>query len=378
MRIVQLISSAGLYGAEKMMLTLAWTLTHMGHDCTVVVFANMRKPNLDVAAEARTLKLPVEVLSCSGRIDRGAISQLRAMLGDSKDILHTHGYKADLYGYFAGRHTGVRTVSTCHNWIHEGFAAAIYNRVDRIALRHFDAVIAVSADVAEILRRSGVPRTKVTLIANGIDVTQFSHAEPILRRELNVADEQTRIVGYVGRLSDEKGVHHLLRAAALVLKSNPTVRFVLAGDGPARSSLEKLANELEIAGKVVFLGQRSDIAGVYASCDVIVMPSLTEGLPLTLLEALASGCAVVATAVGAIPQVMTPEETGLLVAPGDSQALAATITRLLGDAGLRRQLGQCGRRIVAERHSAEAMAARYCAVYREVLGEVQWQSQANA
>ncbi|MBZ5630067.1 MAG: glycosyltransferase family 4 protein [Acidobacteriia bacterium] len=349
------------------MLTLSHALTRHGHDCTIAAFENLHRPNLEIVERAGTFQLPVQLVRCSGRLDWRAVSRLRRMMRQGNiDVVHAHGYKADVYAYLASRGTSAATVSTCHNWIHQGLATAIYNRLDRLVLRRFDAIVAVSDTVANILGNGGGCGQKVRVINNGIDLSRFAAATPTLREEFG-ADYHGPLVGFVGRLSPEKGPQYLVRAAADVLRYRPDAKFVLVGSGPERERLQKAVASLGIEGSVRFVGQRADMPSVYASLDVIVLPSVSEGLPLTILEALAAKRAVVASDVGGVPSIVIHEKTGLLVPPGDVPALAASIERLLDDACLRRQLGCSGYDLVKEHYSATTMAERYSAVYRDAL-----------
>jgi glycosyltransferase involved in cell wall biosynthesis len=279
------------------------------------------------------------------------------------DVVHAHGYKADIYCYFAFRGAKVPLVSTCHTWYDNDWKVTLYGKADRFVLRSFDGVVAVSDEVKAQLLKAGVAGQKVHLIRNGIDLAPFDGAADSFRDEVDPGHPERMIIGLVGRLSKEKGVDVFVQAAALVLQKMPEVWFVVIGDGEDRAALEGLIDALEVRGKVRLVGPRSDMPQVYASFDLMVSASRKEGLPMAILEGLASGRALIATPVGAVPQVVRDGETGVLIAPGDAPLLAATIMRLLGDAELRRRLGAAGRKIIAEEFSAERMTADYLRVY---------------
>jgi glycosyltransferase involved in cell wall biosynthesis len=167
----------------------------------------------------------------------------------------------------------------------------------------------------------------------------------------------------VARLDPDKGHRHLLAAAALL----PDVRFVLAGEGPERGALEALASELRIDERVRFLGHRSDIPQLLAACDVMALPSSFEGLPISVLEAMASGTAVVASNIGGVDELVHNNITGLLVESRDAPALARAIRRLVDDPALAARLADAARENVAQEFSASTMARRVAAVYDRVL-----------
>jgi glycosyltransferase involved in cell wall biosynthesis len=355
-----------MYGAEHVVLTLAGGLARLGHECTVGVFENRHRPNLEIAERAKALRLPVEQVVCDGRVDTKVIGRIRKIIEERNiNVVHAHGFKADVYCYAALRSTSTPLVSTCHNWLEDGLALSIYGMLDRFVLRYFDAVAAVSPAVSFVLHHSGVAHDKIQLIDNGIDLSRFEGAWPKLRGELGVGDAP--VIGFVGRLSPEKGLRHLLQAASRIFPKWLDATLVLVGDGPERESLQKLAGELGISHRIHFTGQRFDTPEMYASFDVLVLPSLTEGLPLTLLEALASRRAVVASSVGAVPNIVAHETTGLLVTPGDVEGLASSIERLLRDSALRKLLGEQGYVLVSQRYSSPTMTREYAAMYQNAI-----------
>jgi len=206
----------------------------------------------------------------------------------------------------------------------------------------------------------------VETISNGIEIERFRDAQPTLRYE--IASQEESLVGFVGRLVPEKGGDLLLRAAQKVLRTNRRTKVVIVGEGPARQDWETLASSLSIRDRVVFTGARTDMPGVYASFQVLVLPSLCEAMPMCLLEAMAAGKPVIATAVGAVPQIVEPDYTGLLLEPGDVKGLSSALTRLLDAPKLACWMGENGQSRAIEHFSAESMARQYLDVYRKVAG----------
>jgi glycosyltransferase involved in cell wall biosynthesis len=367
MRILQIISSGGLYGAEQVVLNLARHLEPMGQEGQIVVFENLRAPNLHIAEAAAALYLPVQVVPCQGRFDWAAVARLRSLVeGYGPDVVHMHGYKADMYGYAAVRRLLAAKASTCHGWGDSTLALRAYDVMDRWVLRRFDLVVAVSAEIAERLRRAGVPPSKIRVIENGIEVAALETDVPTLRRDLGF-DSKCLLVGAVGRLSPEKGFDILVAAARIVVQQHPEVKFVVVGDGPERKRLEELARQCGLEGKLFWAGRREDMAGVYASFDIQVQPSWKEGLPMTILEGLGAGKPIVATRVGAVGTVINDGQAGLLVDPGSADEIASAVARLIQDSSLRTRLGQAGRARVQADFSATTMAEKYLLAYGEML-----------
>jgi len=368
MRILQIISSGGRYGAEQVVLNLARHLERTGHEGQIAVFENRHAPNVEIARAAAALGLEAQLLPCRGRFDWDAVARLRGLVKSyGPDVVHMHGYKADIYGYAAVRSLQTTTVSTCHGWGDNTLPLRAYGLMDRWVLRRFDLVVAVSTEIAERLRRAGVSPGKIRAIDNGIDVAGFATDVPTLRRELGL-DSKCFLVGAVGRLSPEKGFEVLVAAAKIVVQQIPGVKFVIVGDGPERKKLEQLTRECGMEGKLFWAGRRDDMAGVYASWDIQVQPSLKEGLPMTILEGLAAGKPIVATRVGAVEAVISDAETGLLVNPGSADEIARAVTRLIQDPSLRIRLGRAGRARVEASFSARAMTEKYLEAYAETFG----------
>jgi glycosyltransferase involved in cell wall biosynthesis len=364
--ILQLISTEGYYGAESMLLALARTLSALGCRSLVGVFHDGRSPDRELETRAKGLGLQVETLPCAGRWDWKTVRRIRELVRThGVDVLHTHGYKADVYGYAAAWPNRVALVATCHNWPSRLLSMRAYAAIDRLVLRHFDRVATASGPVAGILSRWKVPAHKLKVIPNGVDMEPFREPPPSLRKEFSAGSE--RLVGFVGRLVPDKGGALLISAAQSVLAVFPNAKFIFAGEGPARAEWEALAVKLGIGSKVIFAGRRDDMPALYASLDMVVLPSLQEAMPMCLLEALAAAKPVVATTVGAIPKVIIPGVTGLLCEPGDINALSTAILRLLRDPELGRTLGNHGRAHVARSFASEVVGRSYIGLYQEAL-----------
>jgi glycosyltransferase involved in cell wall biosynthesis len=318
--------------------------------------------------------LEVQQIVCRGRWDWQAVGAIRDKLESLNiDLLHTHGYKADIYGFLASRRSGLPVISTCHLWTHDTAAVRFYEYLNSLFLRRFDAVVAVSETIAKSLRRSGIRESKIRVIDNGIDLPSFSQARATLAEKIDKG--RNLIVGTVGRLAPQKGLEYFLCAAREVLLEFPSVTFVVLGAGPDREKLENIATDLAIKQNVVFSGHCTDMPGAYASMDVFVLASLDEGMPMVVLEALASKKPVVATRVGAVPRLIIHEKTGLLIVPRDVLALKLAILRLLNDSSLRAQLGNAGEALVQRSHSHKVMARNYLELYEQVADRISANAQ---
>jgi glycosyltransferase involved in cell wall biosynthesis len=362
---LQLISSGGYYGAENMLLNLCASQQKAGCENSLMLFYNVHAPNVEFYERARRRGLSVRMVHCQGRADWRAVRQIEECIQeDGIQLLHTHGYKADLYGYVAARRFEKPIVATCHNWVGGTAALGIYNRLDRMALKRFQGLAAVSDSVAQRLLDSGVAAKKIRTIANGIDVGTFERARPSPVFEF----DGNKVIGMVARLDLQKGFEDLLRAARELCAAYPALKVVIVGEGPDRQAIESMIQRFGLQSNVILAGQHSDMPGIYAALNIFVLPSLNEGLPMTILEAMAASKPVIATRVGAIPKVIKDGETGLLVDPGDVNGLRDALARLLADSDLCRRLGSAGHDWVSRNYTSEAMALKYRQMYDEVLG----------
>lgn len=347
MRVLHLISSSGVYGAEKMVAGLCAALPAFDVAPTLEVFENAHAPNLDVAEYAARMGVDVRLLPCGGRFDPAAVRRLRSDIRRvGADIVHAHGFKANLYGFLATRASKVRFVATNHR-----FDTGPQNRFDRPVLRRADAVYAVSDEARDSLRTEYGIAHALT-IPNGVEPGDYAGVPAAL-------DLPRPLVGMVARLAPEKAPGDFLALAAAI---GPGTTFVLVGDGPLRDALAEQAG-----ANVVFAGFRDDMPGVYASLDILVQPSYREGMPMTILEAMASGVPVVATRVGAAADVIDDGVTGKLVEAGDVVAMTDAVRELLGDQGRRAAMGAAARAAVDEQFTMRVMAGRYAQQYRRLL-----------
>jgi glycosyltransferase involved in cell wall biosynthesis len=361
---LQLISTAGFYGAERVVVDLAIHLREVGWDSRVAALASPGAS--DLVREAERHGLAATVLPAPNHAPWTAVRALRRLVAAAGvHVVHAHGYKADVCAALLPRGS-VRRVSTCHTWYSENWKLRLYEAADKLALRAFDHVAVVSPALLDEVRRAGVAPLRSSVVANGVGFTAPSReaveaAGAALRRAPG-----ERLVVRVGRLARSKGNHVLLEALA-GLGPAPPARVVFVGEGEEAAPLAAQARSLGLEGRVDFMGFRDDVYAFVAAADAVASPSLKEGLPLVLLEAMAAGKPVVATAVGAVHSVIVPGRNGWLVPAGDAPALGTALREALtGDAVARARAAQA-RADYEQSHSREAMGRRYLAIYAAVL-----------
>jgi glycosyltransferase involved in cell wall biosynthesis len=284
-------------------------------------------------------------------------------------LVHAHGYSAAGAAALARRIAGrTRLVCTLHGFLTGIDSQPITGWRARwllsLVARRADRIITVSDSLhAQFDGIAAVPQSKLLTIPNGIDLSAFAQPEPAwARRELSLPQDAP-VVGMVGRLAAQKGPLEFVRAAALVSRRFPEARFALIGDGPLRPGVESLARELGLASRLTLAGHRAEAPVLTQAFDVAVVASLSEGSSLTAMEAMAWGKPVVATAVGGVREVVADGETGVLVAPGDAQALAEAAAGLLADRERAQVMGAAGRRRVEREFSLTRMIERTEEVY---------------
>ncbi len=289
------------------------------------------------------------------------VTRLRRVIREFRpDVVHSHHLYGLTYACLGSLFSGVRLVHTEHEY-YSLMGAKARRRIKRLS-RFCQAVTAVNEETAAFLTdEAGVARELVSVIRNGVDVDLYRRAG-IAREQLQLADSD-QVIGIVGRLEPVKGHGILLEAFAEVRKSAPYVKLLIVGDGSERARLEAKASDLGLADDVRFVGPRRDIPDLLHAMDVFVVSSLEEGLPMSLLEAMAAARPVVATAVGSIPGVVRNGETGLLVPPDDKTALAAALDALLRDQNLRNRLAANALQLAGEEYSLRASLAKYREVY---------------
>lgn len=329
-------------------------------------------------------------LSPRARLVEMARAALRLARGIDElgiDLVHSMLYRANVLAALAGRLSRRRppVVSGQHSLTPmAGRPAALAARLTRPFVHR---IVAVSEAVArEVARAEGADPARIVVIANGVDVERFRPGGPdggdresgreAARERLGLAPDAI-VVGAIGRHSPEKGLLHLLEAVARARARGCPLELLLAGDGPQRVELERRARGLGLGGWVTFLGVRRDPEWIYPALDVFALPSLEEGSPIALLEAMACGCAVVASRVGGVPEVVEAGDgpgyrtersvAGLTVAPRDPEALARALALLAGDPGLRRRLGLAARRRIEAELGVATMVERHERLYEEMI-----------
>ena len=370
-RVHALVDSLRVGGAETLLAQYASVCSSASIDLSVGYLREWA--SADVKDRLRHAGIEPRLVGTYGLRPKG-LRQVRSHLRQIKpDVVHTHLGYSDVLGGFAARSLGIPCVSTLHGmeweWASRGRSEDTRVRLSAFARRHCAAkVIAVSDAARRSYVEAGLDSAqRVVVIPSGIADRPQPGAGRALRESLGLQAHH-RVVMMVSVLRPEKGHDVGCAAIARVRERVPDVRLVIVGDGPARDEVAALASALE--GHAVLAGHRDDIMACLDAADLLLHPSDSEAFPVTLLEAMAAGVPIVATAVGGMTEIVVNNETGILVPPSaGAPGFAAAVEGLLRDAGLRSRLAGASRQRFVENYPSERWAARTRLVYEDALGE---------
>ena len=371
-KILYIIGTLDLGGAERQLVALAKGLDR-SRFLPLVFCLTATGP---LAADLEEAGIEAKCFGLRGlkvwrnpiRIARYLLALFTDLKKEEPEIVHGLLFHAYILGTFAAKIARVPIVITSRRSLGHFKAGKPHSLLaERLVNRMTDLIIANSEAVKQdVVRQEKVEPSKVRVVYNGIDPSLYDvPADPALRASLGIPEE-AKVVGVIANLIHYKGHCFLLQAWQTVKQKIPGARLLLIGDGPLRGELEALVKELHLEEEVLFLGSRQDIPQLLALMDVAVLPSLEEGFPNAVLEAMAAGKPVVATNVGGVPEAIIHEETGFLVPPKDPKALADAIIRVLSDPELAMNMGKAGRDRVIREFSLDRMVRSIEQVYEEL------------
>lgn len=341
-------------------------------ETSIVTFEREDRSSQFVSAVADA-GVDVDVIAERFRFDPRVITSLSRLVERRvPDIIQTHNVKS----HFLLRRS---CLWRRHPWIafHHGYTTTdlkmrAYNHLDRWSLRAAARVVTMNEEFAHQLAQSGVPAERIRVVHNSIDAERVQDVDDetarALRQTLKLSAND-RVVLVVGRLSREKGHTDLVIAFNHLLRANPdlSARLVVVGSGPEQSRVEETARSLGIAGRITFTGQVKDVRPYYSIADVLAIPSHSEGSPNMLLEAMAAGVPAVATSVGGVPEIVTHNESALLVNARDPRAMAESIARVMIDKKLAYEITRNARDLVMTQYSPESRLRALAEIYGEVV-----------
>lgn len=360
--ILHVIAPARFGGMESVVAMLASGQASRGHSVRVAcVISPTRESNpfVDALQERGVNAVPVTVGDRDYPGERKLVRDL--CRGDRPDVVHTHGFRPDVIDGGVAHAERIPTVSTCHGFIEFGFRGAVYQWLQRRALRRYEAVVAVSEAIASTLRRSGVPPDRIDVVLNAFGSPTERIGRDSARILLNLPDEP--VVAWVGRFSAEKGPDIAIDAFARL--RHPTARLLMIGEGREESALRKRAGELGLAQRIIWAGPVANVGRLFSAFDAFLLSSRTEGTPMVLLEAMAAGVPIVASLVGGVGDVV--DASCAWLAPAlDPRALAEGIEEALSNRRLTDERTQRASERLHQRFAMDPWLSRYESIYRAI------------
>ena len=320
--------------------------------------------------EIPVAKRPATQGTDSLRIFRCFVKILANLRSGSFDLVHTHGYFADILGIISANLLTTPVVSTCHGFIENDRKLALYNRLDRFILRFCDEIIAVSIDIRNFLVSRGIKSSSIRVIPNAV-ATNIDETSSLIHRQTMrkrfAFSETDFVLGYAGRLSREKGLLSLIEAVSLTRKAGCPAKLLIVGEGSQRDELEDAVRKQGLEDAVVFAGFQSEVDQFLSAMDAFVLPSLTEGTPIALLEAMAHGIPAIASAVGQIPEIIDPGKNGLLAPPGKVNEVRDAILLLYNNPSIRKNISKVARKTIEDQFDIKIWVKRIESEYLRVI-----------
>lgn len=356
--ILHLRGSDSFGSPEKL---IAGEMSHLdGFFCSCASFKKAGREN-DFITAMRGSGFAVFAIEDRGRYDSKIPKRIAEIIrSNGINILVTHEYKSNFYGHLAAKKVGIPQIAHFHGWTREDLKVRLYNFIDRRILRKVSRVIAVSNSTSRLLQRHGVPESRIEVVYNALE----SERETVPERAKNPVP----VMGVIGRLSFEKGVHVFLKALSSIRKKAPPFKAEIYGRGPDEEKLKRMAVRLRLSEIVEFKGHVDDMAAAYEGLDFIVIPSISEGHPLVILEAWERGLGIVASRAGGIPEIIRDGQSGILTDTGNRKSLAKGIRKAIENPDLMNEYGRAGFVQVKEIYNFEKQAAVLSRIYREVAG----------
>lgn len=360
---------ASSMGGSETMITLL--LKYLDREKYQLFHCTLQSESL-LNQRVRALRIPSTALG----IDKKrkiifAIPKLYHLICEKKiQILHLYGLQANVVGRLVAKFCKVPIVITAQRST-DDWRKWYHTLMDRFTFPYVDLIISNSfAAKKRLMEREKFPESKIAVIHNGIELPKFretsQETKQRVRNEFNLSPEEL-IVGTVARLHPVKGHQYLLEAAKIVLKKFPETKFILVGEGPLGNKLKSLSKTLGIRQNLIFTGFRKDIPEILSTLDIFVLPSLLEGCPGSIQEAMAMRKPIVATKVGGIPEIVIDKITGFLIKPRDSKDLAETIIKLLKNKKTREEMGKEGKKVIETKFTLEKMVKETEDIYEKLI-----------
>ncbi|HEY7302844.1 MAG TPA: glycosyltransferase family 4 protein [Bryobacteraceae bacterium] len=383
-KVLVLVEAISINGVAKTVLNLCDSMAELaplsGYDAfeiTVALFQRRNATSPKALIEAlRTRRIGVRLISERYRFDHRVFAELRRIANEIEpDIIQTNSIKSHFLVKAAGLHRQFHWIALHHGYTAQDLKMRVYNQLDYWSLRSAECVVVPCSAFQNHVLERGVESSRVRVIPNAMCEMPASTARDLalLRQRLR-CNEHTKVILSVGRLSREKGYMDLVRAMRALIDADRQLscKLIIVGQGPEEDALRAAIRDLQLDHAVRLLCSEGDVVPFYRLADVFVLPSLTEGMPNVVFEAIAAEVPIVATAVGGIPEMLRDVQTAVLVQPGRPDALRSAILDLLNSSTERRRMAGNARALARHRFSIENYGRTICKMYFEVLRESEW------
>ena len=374
-KILHFVDSAGIYGAESVILQLCQEMLR-GEEFEPIVGCIVQNKNEKVDLYDRAMDLGIAAARIVINNKRFLIDVPRAAVQLRKErvaLIHSHGYKPSVLAYFIAKATGMRVLATCHLWFPGSNPPLRYRFMTGLELllyRFYPRIVCVSDPIRKHLVDSGVKAGRIVRIDNGIDLEEYNRQDDqkirCLRKELGLREDSVMVLN-VGRLTEQKAQKNIVLATKLLKERGRSVYVLIVGEGELRQDLQFLIERNGLECDVRLLGFRNDVKDLLQLADIFLLPSLDEGLPISLLEAIASKKPVITTAVGEIPKLIEHDKDGYLVPINDVIGIADAVEFLLNNQEKGFSYATNALVKLKDRYSSKRMSEAYDQVYREVV-----------
>jgi glycosyltransferase involved in cell wall biosynthesis len=385
-KIAYMLTPIDFGGAERVSLNLLKSIDRDVFDlCPIILVRPWENRNIFIdeikKENYQYIRIPVAIKPLSEGKDYFRIIRCFRMLfsilrKERYDLVHTNGYFADIVGIPVSRLLGIPHIATCHGFISNDRNLRIYNTFDIMALRFARKIIAVSEEIKRGLIRSGVRKSRVLLIQNAVELTMnneiFFQNRERTRKAYGINKKEI-VLGYIGRLSEEKGLKYLIQAGSKLTHTGLPLKIMIIGSGPQKPEMESLVQQMSLQNKVVFSGFQKYVEKILPAMDIFVLPSLTEGTPMALLEAMACGVPVVASAVGEIPNIIDSGKNGILIPPANPEKIAEAVLTICRNNDFRTKLSETAKETIRSKFNINEWMRKIESVYLEIISSQETQ-----
>jgi glycosyltransferase involved in cell wall biosynthesis len=367
--VAHLRDSGGIFGAERVILTIGKNIDKRFRMILICMREADGKSD-PLMKRAKEVGIPVIPVDIRGKMDIASIFRIRKILRNNQvRILHSHGFKSNLYGLLASMNLGIKRILTDGGTTRDSIRKRFYVRMDEtITYQHYDRIIAVSPEIRDRLAKRNIGAGKVVLIENGIDPSLYETDSAEGDGPVSLpTDRGEPIFAVIGRLFPDKGHRYFLQSFSGIVEKKPASVALIIGDGPSEEEIRRQVMELNLGNNVILCGRRQDMKNIYDRIDYLVIPSLTEGLPYVLLEAMSCKVPVLATDVGGIPGLVINGVTGYLVPPGDAVSLQKGMEEMADNPKRSEAMAENAYNLVREKYSAKRMVDRIGSLYDAMM-----------